>query len=545
MSILQNAIKIHYMTMRWLSICIIALMFHGILWSQEDVKIIKKEFRTDTQIGFKEAWKSIKEGDKYFREGKGTYDMARDNYLFANQYNPENAELNYKIGACYLFTDNKYEAINYLQKAFQLKSEVSSDIHLLLGQAFQLVLEFDNAIDHYTAHKDNLEEKELLEYSPVFAKRLSECQNGKTLSQEPVRVIIQNLGDKVNSRYDDYNPIFAHGDTALFFTSRRPVEKSKRNPVDNKFNEDIYISTATGEGFREAVRLNKPFNTSHNDALVGISPEGDQLYIYRGHIEGGEIQVASFKPEKLKWKSPKSLGGKLKSKEGETSACLSPDGQELYFVSRNKKLTKGDKDILVSRLDEKGRWGEPRNLGGLINSVFDEEGVFIAPSGKYLYFSSRGHNSMGGFDIFRSERQENGAWSTPENLGYPINTPDDELFFITDESELYGYYSAIRDGGIGAKDLYKVIFLGSEKELIISTQDQLVAGPGHIKTGFLTRPELLVLDTSIVITGRVLDSLEGAVKPVRASLSFIDPDDGSVDARAISNDSGIYLARLP
>lgn len=531
--------------MRWLSICITALLFHGMLWSQEDVKIIKKEFRTGTQIGFKEAWKSIKEGDQYFREGKGTYDMARDNYLFANQYNPDNAELNYKIGACYLFTDNKYEAINYLQKAFQLKSEVSSDIHLLLGQAFQLILEFDNAINHYTAQKENLEDEELLEYSSFLTKRLAECQNGRTLSQEPVRVIIQNLGDQVNSRYDDYNPIFAHGDTALFFTSRRPIEKSKRNPIDNKFNEDIYISTATEEGFKKSVRLNKPFNTSHNDALVGISPEGDQLYIYRGHIDGGEIQVASFKPEKRKWKSPKRLKGKLTSKEGETSACLSPDGQELYFVSRNKKLTKGDKDIIVSRLDEKGRWGEPRNLGGLVNSNFDEEGVFITPSGKYLYFSSRGHNTMGGFDIFRSARQENGAWSTPENLGYPINTPDDELFFITDQSELYGYYSAIRDGGMGAKDLYKVIFLGSEKELITSTQDQLVAGPGDIKTGFLTKPELMVLDTTIVVTGRVLDTIEGAVKPVLASLSFIDPEDGSVDARAISNDSGVYLARLP
>ncbi|MFO7935885.1 MAG: OmpA family protein [Bacteroidales bacterium] len=533
------------MTMRWLSTWLLLLIFQGILWSQEDVKIVKKRFRTDTDVGFKEAWQSVKEGDKFYRAGPGTYDLARDHYLFAHQYNPDNAALNYKIGVCYLYTDDKREAINYLYRAYETDPEVSSDIHLLLGEAFHLVLEFDNAIEHYNAHKEQLEdEDELLAYADVLTKRLTECQHGRTLSQDPVRVIIQNLGGEVNSRYDDYNPIFAHDDTALFFTSRRPVEKSKRNPIDNKYNEDIYRSPVSGSEFEEAVRLDKPFNTSHNDALVGISPEGDRLYIYKGHINGGEIRVSSLKPEKGKWTRLKKLPRKLRSKEGETTASLSPDGKEFYFVSRNEDLTRGGKDILVSRLDEKGKWSEPRNLGGLINTRYDEEGVFISPDGKYLYFASQGHNSMGGFDVFRSLRQENGAWSTPENLGYPINTPDDELFFITDQSGIYGYYSAIRDGGEGAKDIYKVIFLGAEKELITRTVDRLVAGPPEAKTGFLTLPEPIEVDTTLVVTGRVLDTI-GGVSPVLARLSFIDPDDGSVSFNVITNESGEYTARLP
>ncbi|RPI45609.1 MAG: hypothetical protein EHM46_01530 [Bacteroidetes bacterium] len=536
-------LNLFMMIKRFTAIVILILAAGGSAWTQEDVRIRKKEFRTGSETGFNEAWKSIREGNKYFEEGRGTYDLARDHYLFAQQYNPGNPELNYRIGACYLFTDNKYEAINFLYRAYEIKPGVSPDIHLLLGQAFQLVLEFDNAIEHYNAHREGLEGEDLLAYSEVLTKRLTECQHGRTLSQDPLRVIIQNLGDSVNSRFDDYNPVFAAGDTALFFTSRRPVEKSRRNPVDNKYNEDIYRASLDGNHYGGAVRLDKPFNTSHNDAIVGISPEGNRLYIYRGHVDGGDIQVSMLKTGKLKWTSPKSLPGRLTSKEGETSACISPDGTELYFVSANPKLTRGGKDIFVSRLDEKGRWSEPRNLGTLINSAYDEEGVFIPPDGKTLYFASMGHTSMGGFDIFRSIRQENGAWSTPENLGYPVNTPDDEVFYVTDQSGVYGYYSAIREEGIGARDIYKVIYLGEEKELVTVTRDLLVAGPGEQKTGFLTLPARPVLDTSIMVRGHVLDSV-GGFTPVMARLAFIDTERGSAQSTVITDPDGSYTARL-
>ncbi|MCK4992781.1 MAG: PD40 domain-containing protein, partial [Bacteroidales bacterium] len=376
------------MALKWFNTGLFLFFVHSFLWSQEDIKIAKKHFKTGIEIGFKEAWESVKEGNKYFEEGAGTFDLARDFYLFAHQYNPENAELNYKLGVCYLYTDNKYEAINYLHKAFQLNPEVSKDIHLMLGQSFQLVLEFDLAIEHYNAHMEILEPDKKVEYSSVLAKRLTECQHGRSLSQDPVRVIIQNLGENVNSKYDDYNPIFAYGDSALFFTSRRPVERSKRNPIDNKFNEDIFRSPVNGKEFGTALLLNKPFNSKYNDALVGIGTEGSSLYLYRGNIGGGDIRVSTYNSEKGKWSRPKSLSGKLSSKDGETSACLSPDGKELFYVSRNDKLSRGGKDIFYSRLDSKGKWATPQNLSSLINTEYDEEGVFISGNGRYLYFSS-------------------------------------------------------------------------------------------------------------------------------------------------------------
>lgn len=514
------------------------------VWSQENVKISKKTFKTPVETGLKEAWESVKEGDRNFKAGLGTYFMARDHYLYAYQYNPEHAALNYKLGICYLYTDDKYEAIDYLLRAFALDPQVSSDIHLQLGMAYQLVLEFDKAMEQYNIHSSQMEPTERQEFSGILAKRFEECMNGKTLSHNPVRVIIQPLGDEVNSKYDDYNPIFAFEDSALFFTSRRPFGKAKRNRIDNKYNEDIYLSSYEGSQFQKASRLDKPFNTDNNDAVVGVSLEGNTLILYRGGIQGGDIQLSSFKADKNKWTRPKSVTGRLTSKDGETSACISPDGKELYYVSRNSKLSRGGKDILYAVLDSKGKWSKPMNAGVSINTAYDEEGVFISPDMRYLYFASKGHNSMGGFDIFRSERNENGRWSDPVNLGYPLNTPDDEVFFITDRTGSHGYYSAIREGGNGAKDICKVVFLGSEKELVLLTEDQLVAGPGPDKTGFLMVPEQKVLDRTLLLSGSVIDTT-GGVEPIVAKLEFYDPSTGERDATVISDTIGSYMVSLP
>jgi outer membrane protein OmpA-like peptidoglycan-associated protein/tetratricopeptide (TPR) repeat protein len=509
------------------------------------VKISKGEFKTGIETGFKEAWKSIKEGDKNYKAGRGTYDIARDHYLFAQQYNSENAHLNYKLGVCYLFTDDKYRAIDYLRKAYALDTKVSKDIHYLLGQAFQLVLEFDKAVDHYKMHMEVLSSSYKNLYGEVLEKRMEECKHGKELALKPVRVILKNPGTVLNSKYDDYNPVFAFGDTALFFTSRRPFEKARRNELDNKYNEDIYLSRFSDRVFSQAIRLDKPFNTQNNDAVVGVAPNGKRILLYRGHMDGGGNQITEFHVEKQKWSKPKRPKGKnLISKQGETSACFSPDMKELYYISRNKDLSVGAKDILLSRLNSKGKWDKPVNAGANLNTPYDEEGVFISQDGNYMYFSSQGHNSMGGFDVFRTERKEDGSWSDPVNLGYPINTPDDELFYITDQAGSTGYYSTIREGGIGSKDIYKVIYLGSEKELVFRTREELVAGPGQVKTGFLTLPALIPMDTDFVLKGRVFDSI-GELQAVGSELIFIDPATGRQDA-SVNSDSvtGEYTASL-
>ena len=391
---------------------------------------------------------------------------------------------------------------------------------------------------------EDLEDKEQIR--ETVEKLIIECNHGKDITQDPRRVIIQNLGERVNSKFDDYNPIFAYNDTALFFTSRRPADrKADRAPIDNKFYEDIYMSPIKEGKFMEAQRMGKPFNSKHNDALVGIHPDGDKFYVYQGHIDGGDIQVMELKRKKMKWKSPSSISRKLTSDYEETTASLTPDGKKIYFISSNPEYSRGGKDILVSTKDEKGRWTEPKNAGGILNTPYDEEGVSLSADGHTIYFSSRGHSSMGGFDVFTAQREEDGTWSVPENMGYPINTPDDEVFYTTDTAGIYGYYATIRAGGLGARDIYKVIHLGSEKEMTTLTKDRLIAGVELAqRTGFFDLPEMLDIDTTLLVAGQVLDTI-GTDTTVMAGLTFMDPSTGEVVARAMTGQDGFYRARLP
>ena len=159
---------------------------------------------------------------------------------------------------------------------------------------------------------------------------------------------------------------------------------------------------------------------------------------------------------------------------GETSACFSPDGNTLYFVS-DRPGGKGGKDIWMSKKDAKDKFSEARNLGSTINTPYNEETVFIHPDGRTLYFSSKGHNSMGGYDVFVSHLNEAGIWSEPENLGTPINSPDDDMCFVISASGRFGYLSSARPDGLGGFDIYKLTFLGPEKPLMVSTEDNLIS----------------------------------------------------------------------
>ncbi len=536
------------MRLKVLTALVLFFFCTAFLTAQELVVINKKEFKTEQEEGYKEAWKSIQEGDEFYEAGIGTFAIAKDHYLFANQYNSENPELNYKIGICYLYSDHKFKAIDYLLKAYNLKPDLSKKVHFSLGRAYHLILEFDKAKEHYVIYKSQLSPSEdIMELNDALEKLIIECQYGKEFTQTPQRVIIQNLGENINSKFDDYNPKFAYQDSAMFFTSRRPLnEKSKRNEIDNKFYEDIYLSPVRNGVLGSSYVMGKPFNTKSNDALVGISPDGKSILIYRGNVDGGDIQLTSYKPEKLKWEKSKSLSGKVGSDSEETSAALSPDGRELYFISTNPELSIGGKDILVSRLNEKGKWDEPKNASPLLNSKYDEEGIFLSADGNTMYYGSKGHNTMGGFDIFKSEKGDDGNWRLPVNLGYPVNTPEDEIFYTTDISGVYGYYSTIREGGFGARDIYKVITLGSEKEVSTLTRDNLIAGTDYTERfAFLTLPELLSVDTTLMVFGRVRDTIGLIDTTVMAGLTFMDPATGAIASRAMTGTDGYFRAQLP
>ncbi|MBL4654957.1 MAG: OmpA family protein, partial [Bacteroidia bacterium] len=233
----------------------------------------------------------------------------------------------------------------------------------------------------------------------------------------------------------------------------------------------------------------------------------------------------------------------INTKHREPSACFSYDGKTIYFVS-NKPGGYGGRDIYKSTLDKKGKWGKSQNLGAVINSPYDEEGIFMQSDGKTFYFSSKGHTTMGGYDIFKSLLVD-GKWTEPENLGYPVNTPDDDVYFVISASGKHGYYASAKKGGVGEKDIYMITFLGPEKPLVLNTEDNLLASITTTISEALIEPVVEVKTSSItILKGVVQDAV--TQKVLEAEIEIVDNDIGEVIASFASNSkTGKYLITLP
>jgi len=510
-----------------------------------ELKIKKKDFKTEQDDGLKEAWKALKIAEIYFAGGVGTYPIARDSFLSAYKYNSENDILNYRIGVCYLYTDDKFEALKYLRKCFNSVPDLHPDLEFHLARAYHLVMDFDKAAEHYKSYREKASSSGQVQKVMEIDKLLMECISGKELIEKPLRVIVSNLGDSINSVADDYFSIFSADGSQMYFTSRKTQgKKDIRNPYDNKYFEDIYLSKLDENGvWSKASLLKGKVNSSSNEALVGISPDGNKLFIYSGRKHGGDVLISEHHPTKEIWKSPKKMPKNLRSEQAEGSIFLNATEDTLYFVSANEELTIGGKDIMYSTLDERGKWKDPINMGSLINTAYDEEGIYVTPLGNEMYFSSKGHNTMGGFDIFHTYIQEDGSWSDPENIGYPINTPDNDLFFSIPNNGNYAYYSTIRNGGRGARDIYKITFLGTEKEMVLNTEDILISGiPDVKKIGFYSLPQAIEIDSFYYLTGRIVDN--ETEEGLFGKMEFIDIDNSMVAATAISSDSGVYKVKF-
>lgn len=518
--------------------------FFSIQAQVKPLRIRRKEFKKQ-EYGFKDAWLNVKDGNYYFALGSGSYREARECYLKAYGYNPDNAELNYMVGRCYLFTDNKFESIKYIKKAYDLKPSVSFDIHLMLGMAYHQILEFDKAIEEYNYFINNIHPKYRSNYQSQIDLYIQQCKNGKLLAAEPKRVVINNLGKGINSIYDEYGSVISTDGEEMYFTSRRKYsKKSKKSVLDDKYFEDVYHSDLVKDVWTRAKRLDKKITGKTNItnvAVIGLSPDKQKLYIYKGKNRRGDLYVSSLK--KGLWTRPKSLS-KFNSKYSEVSMCISSDESTLYFVSGNTKKGYGGNDIYISRKNNQGKWGKPENAGNVLNTFFDELGVSLGENDSVLYFSSKGHNSMGGYDVFQSTLSNVGLWSKPLNLGYPINTPNDDVFYTELTDSKTAYYSSNRESGLGGMDIYKIIYLGAEKDMLAADVEDLLAGARKPYDNIYFTPlNKLAVDTSILMRGFINDSENQ--RPVIAKIELIDRDRSRVIATAISDSTGNYSVKLP
>ncbi len=524
---------------RIITVLALALGIHSSF--AQNVEFEKANFKEGKE-GLKEARQNIKLGDEQYILGPTRYKTALTFYVKANEFNPNNALLNYKLGDCYLSSSYKLKALDHFKKALDLNPLIFPDLFYKLGRSYHLHMDWANAKKFYNQYKLTLKssEKEML---AEVDKRLAECDNGIELMKKPVRVFIDNVGKSLNSVYPDYVPVISADEDVMMFTSRRPETTGGGIAEDiNEPFEDIYISYRFNEKWTAPKNIGAPINTEDHDATVGLSPDGQTLLVYMGKKKGGG-DIYECKLEGEKWSKPERMPKPINSDSHEPSASLSYDGKTIFFVS-NRDGGIGDHDIYMSTKDAKGKWDKAVNLGPVINTKYDEDGVFIMADGKTLYFSSQGHNSMGGYDIFKSEF-ENGRWSTPVNLGYPINTADDDVFFVLSASGKHGYYASVKSDAVGEKDLYMITFLGPEKQLVLNTEDNLLASVVAPVSETVIAPTVALTTAKVtILKGIVMDF--GTLAPLEASLELTDNTSNSSVAQFKSNSkSGKYLVSLP
>ncbi|CAG5077461.1 OmpA family protein [Parvicella tangerina] len=373
------------------------------------------------------------------------------------------------IGYCYLQTTfDKAKAIPYFERvledykrlsiAYQVdnhkeKNAPVETIHWI-GKAYHFNYQFDEALEKFNEYKDLLD--------PDNEEMLAEVKtdiritrNAIAYKEHPVDVTINDF-DVINTEYSEYRPKINGDETEMYFTSRRPHGDNPLLDEDGLYYEDIYYSKKKNGEWTKPVRVEGAINSDSHDACLYLSPDGLNMIIYRTHIEnnneGGIYQSQLIDG---KWSEPKLMIAEVNSSYWETDANISADGNTLFYTS-DKPGGQGGRDIWQMKKLPTGEWAKVQNLGYPVNSDIDEEAPYLHPDGKTLYFSSKSHSTMGGFDVYSSTLNNDGTWTEPKNLGYPINTTGDDVFYFPTNDGKRAYFSSYREGGKGKQDIYMI-----------------------------------------------------------------------------------------
>ncbi len=373
--------------------------------------------------------------------------------------NPKDATVLHFVGLCHYTLKDYDKATEAFNKAKEDKAATKYETYLYTGKIFQWQGKYDEAIADYEVYKSKATPKEAAEED--VAVWIDQCNTAKKLIATPVDVKVENMGAEINSKYDDQSPAISADGMKLVFNTRRPENTNSvmDGEGDGKYFQDIYFSdfdTLTKK-WKQAVDVPGSINTPAHDAVTGISADGKIIFIYKNDLKdpqsrGGDIYVSKI--TNGKWKTPENMAKPINTSYWEGGACISPDGKTLFFTSERPGGS-GNSDIWMAKRLTKTTWDKPTNLGADVNSSFDEVGLFLAPDGKTLFFCSNGKGSMGDYDIFKSVL-ENGKWSKPVNLGYPINSDKRDGPFVVSANAQTGYFASNRDGGLGESDIYRV-----------------------------------------------------------------------------------------
>lgn len=451
--------------MKKITLILSLILISSFSFAQNNIDFIKSNFPNNKE-GFEKAMQQLHKGDKAYFQGPHRYERALRYYLMANSFNPNNSHLNKLIGDIYITLNLPGEALPYIQKSVELNPTLKENAYKVLAQTYHLDMKWDDAIENYNlfieqaSKKKNSAKKQdeiaRLDKEIQYARlAIQQCNNGRVLTKDSVKIIVSNLGPNINTKYPDYSAIVTPDDSTIYFTSRRSTVTGGQIPSGEPYYyEDIFFSKRMSDGQWDGAQiLPGAINTKEHEGLVSLSPDGKKLIVYRSK-NGGDLYESTFNGSV--WSEAKAID-EINTPYRESHAAYSPDGNTLYYVSENPNLGAQNRDIFFVTKQENGKWGSPTRLNENINTPYNEDAIFIDENGT-MYFASEGHNSMGGYDIFKSEGARE-SWTKAENLGYPVNTPADEVFFIVLGDGKKAYFNSNRRGGRGEKDIYQMLFI--------------------------------------------------------------------------------------
>ena len=415
--------------------------------------------------------------------------MYENNYPLAlpllknlEKMDPENPHVWYKLGYCLL--NNRptiYQAQDYLEKAVDYvnlnykeshkERSVPIEAYLYLAEAYRANHEFDKSFEALNTlseiiNTNKIKNKELTD-------RINRCEEINKYAidamKNPTNVKVKNMGSAINSEYSDHSPVADDNSNMLYFTSKRPRDGE---PQENR-DEDIFVSLRKDNEWQEPKRLGKPVNTNYNnESVVGVSEDGKEIIFFQSNLDYTSAVFSSKDRGNGNWAKPKLLRYDAKIKARETHVTTSEDQQQMYFTS-NRKGGYGGLDIYVINKLSDGTWSKPKLLPPNINTPYDEETPFLHPDGVTLYFSSKGHNTMGGYDIFYTKINKDGTYSDPVNLGYPVNSTNDDVAYTVNKDGSIAYFATVKPDGFGELDIYQVIDFDKLNKNFIAYEESL------------------------------------------------------------------------
>jgi len=381
-------------------------------------------------------------------------------------YKPKDIYYKLMTGICYSYNpDQKEKSIDLLQ---QVKAEnpTNNIVNFYLGKAYAVNYKFDEAVKSFNMFL-TMGAKEDAEEISAANMMIRNCNNAKEILADTIKEnVIENVGFPVNSQYSEYVPVISADESVMIFTYRGIKSTGaieKESEASTSYDEDVVVSYKKNGEWTEPTSIGININTKEHDAAIALSVDGQTLFIYKSD-GGGDIYMSQLKGED--WSRPKKLTGDVnKNDSWEGSCSLSANGKTLYFSS-DRENGFGGRDLYKATLQSDNSWGNVENLGMNINTAFNDDAPFIHPDNRTLYFSSQGHTSIGGYDIFSSNKDDYGSFSPPKNLGYPINTINDNRYFVLAADGKTGYYSGGGKGSLGEQDIYKILTGKIEKPVL-------------------------------------------------------------------------------